>query len=123
VQIFLWEKDVEAAWQEAKRGVCSEELWLNLADRRAADHPADSLAICQRQALTLIGHTNNHAYEQAITLLGKIWPLYVKTHGQPAFDRYIAELRVAMKAKRNFIKMLDVLLQRLPRVIAAVGDP
>jgi len=31
VRIFLHEKDVESAWQEAKEGGCSGQLWLELA--------------------------------------------------------------------------------------------
>ncbi|MBF0613005.1 MAG: SWIM zinc finger family protein, partial [Magnetococcales bacterium] len=34
VEIFLWEKDVEQAWREAKEGGCSQPLWLNLATQR-----------------------------------------------------------------------------------------
>ena len=43
VAVFLWEKDVEAAWNEAQASGCTHDLWLELADLRASDHPADAL--------------------------------------------------------------------------------
>jgi tetratricopeptide (TPR) repeat protein len=34
VRVFLWEKNIEAAWREAKSGGCSGNLWLQLAAKR-----------------------------------------------------------------------------------------
>ncbi|MGC9455766.1 MAG: SWIM zinc finger family protein, partial [Phycisphaerae bacterium] len=48
VQIYLWERDVEAAWQEAQAGGCSDALWMKLAGLREKDHPADAVEIYQR---------------------------------------------------------------------------
>ncbi|MEK7667456.1 MAG: DUF6880 family protein, partial [Gemmatimonadota bacterium] len=41
VKVFLWEKDIEAAWREAREGGCSNDLWLQLAAKREPDHPED----------------------------------------------------------------------------------
>jgi hypothetical protein len=49
VTIFLWEKDVEAAWREAREGGCSNDLWMDLARKRETNHPEDALPIYQRQ--------------------------------------------------------------------------
>jgi uncharacterized Zn finger protein len=107
VEILLWEEDLEAAWQAAMSGACREDLWLELADRRATDRPAESLRIYQRHVLARVGETNNRAYEQAIVCVRKIKPLLLQTQGQSGFDRYIDELRTATRAKRNFIKLLN----------------
>src|SRR6266508_484508 len=45
VRVFLWEKDVDAAWSEAMAGGCSASLWMQLAEQREADHPADVVPI------------------------------------------------------------------------------
>jgi hypothetical protein len=45
VRIFLWEKDVEAAWREAGAGGCSDGLWMELAGKREKDHPEEVLPI------------------------------------------------------------------------------
>ena len=109
VEILLWEKDAEAAWREAKAGICHERLWLQLADVRAKEHPEDAIAVYQRQVAHLVQQTNNHSYEEAITLVKKIKPLLTRCRGGSSVGDYFAELRVAFKAKRNFMKMLDQL--------------
>lgn len=45
VRIFLWEKNIEAAWVEAKNGGCTHDLWLELAAKREGDHPEDALTV------------------------------------------------------------------------------
>jgi tetratricopeptide (TPR) repeat protein len=49
VRIFLWEKDVEAAWREARAGGCSDGLWMELAGKREKEHPEGVLPIYKRQ--------------------------------------------------------------------------
>jgi hypothetical protein len=49
VRIFLWERDIDAAWQEAQAGGCSAALWLELAQRRREHNPADALHVYQTQ--------------------------------------------------------------------------
>ena len=109
VEILLWEKDAEAAWREAKSGICHERLWLQLADVRAKEHPEDAIAVYRRQVAHLVQQTNNHSYEEAITLVKKIKPLLARCRGASSVGDYFAELRLAFKAKRNFMKMLDQL--------------
>ena len=107
VEVLLWEKDGEAAWQEAKAGICHERLWLQLADARAKEHPEDAIAVYRRQVAHLVQQTNNHSYEEAITLVKKIKPLLTRCRSASSVGDYLAELRVTFKAKRNFMKMLD----------------
>lgn len=109
VEILLWEKDAEAAWQEAKTGICHERLWLQLADVRANEHPEDAIAVYRRQVEYLVQQTNNHSYDEAIRLIKKIKPLLIRCEGASSVGDYFAELRLAFKAKRNFMKMLDQL--------------
>src|SRR5882724_7528411 len=47
VEVFLWEKNYEEAWQEATAGGCSQYLWLQLADAVTKDRPDRSLPIYQ----------------------------------------------------------------------------
>ncbi len=106
VELFLWEKNAEAAWQEAKAGICHERLWRQLADARAKEYPEDAIAVYRRQVAHLVQQTNNQSYEEAITLVKKIKPLLTRCRGASSVGDYLAELRVTFKAKRNFIKML-----------------
>ena len=107
VRILLWEKDDEAAWREAQDGGCSEDLWLELAQRREKSHPQDALPIYQRRLAPVLDRKNIEAYREAVRTLQLIRRL-MKALGRDAdFTAYLEEVRSAHKPKRNFIKLLD----------------
>ncbi len=107
VRIFLWQKDVEAAWCEAQEGGCSNDLWLELAARREKDHPEDVLPIYQRQIESTLNRKNNDAYRDAIGLLRKARGLMIRLGRESEFAPYLESVRAAHKPKRNFMKLLD----------------
>jgi uncharacterized Zn finger protein len=69
VEIFLWEKKYEDAWQEAKMGGCTQSLWLELADKCALNHFDEVLAIYQRQVENNVEEKNNKSYEEAVSYI------------------------------------------------------
>jgi uncharacterized Zn finger protein len=107
VRIFLWEGDVEAAWREATVGGCSRDLWLELAERREAEHAEDALPIYQSQIEPMLAQKNNEAYEEAVALLQKIRDLTVRLRKEEEFAGYLESIRAAHRPKRNFMKLLD----------------
>ena len=107
VRIFLWEKDVEAAWQEAEAGGCSGDLWMELAAKREKEHPADAVAIYQREVEHLIDGKNNSAYEAAMRLLRKIARLMARLDRTTEFPSYLTGVRARHKPKRNLMRLLD----------------
>jgi len=107
VEIFLWEKNYEEAWQEATAGGCSQYLWLQLADAVAKDHPDRSLPIYRELIAPTLALTNNAAYDEAIKLLSKMRRAMTRLDRATEFEDYLAALRVEYKRKRNFIKLLD----------------
>ena len=107
VEIFLWEKNYEEAWQEASAGGCSEYLWLQLADAIAKDHPERALPVYQELIPLTLALTNNAAYDETIKLLRKMGRAMAGLNRATEFDEYLIALRVEYKRKRNFIKLLD----------------
>lgn len=107
VEILLWEGDIDAAWQEAKQGKCSKQLWLKLADERQKDHPEDALSIYLQEIEPLIQQTNNSAYAQAIEFVKKAKKTMLKMGLRSQFEEYTHHLQTAYKNKRNFMKLLD----------------
>ena len=107
VEIFLAEKDAEAAWHEAREGGCSPGLWLDLADRRAEEHPEDALTVWKQQMEPTIAGKNAEAYRQAIGLLRKIHGVLARLGREHEFTAYLAALRATYKRLRNLMKMLD----------------
>lgn len=107
VRVFLWEKDVEAAWREAQEGGCANDLWMTLAAKREKDHPEDVLPIYQRQVESTLDQKNNEAYRAALGLLRKVRSLMVRLKREADFTLYLESVRSAHKPKRNFMKLLE----------------
>ena len=107
VRIFLWEKNAEAAWQEAQAGGCSTELWMELAAKREKEHPADAIAVYQRQIEHIINGKSNASYEAAVRLLHKVNKLMTPMGQTTEFHDFVASLRARHKPKRNLMKLLD----------------
>ncbi|HEY9695785.1 MAG TPA: hypothetical protein V6D10_00725 [Trichocoleus sp.] len=107
VEVFIWEGEIELAWQEAQKGQCSKQLWLKLADLRQQDHPEDSLSLYMNEIEPLIQQTNNSAYAQAIEFLKKVKTLMLRLGLQSQFEQYREHLGKTYKAKRNFTKLLN----------------
>ncbi len=107
VKVFLWEKDVEAAWNEAGEGGCGGDLWMRLADLRLKKHPEDSLQVYTAQVDPLINRKNNDAYAEAVALLRKIRAVMARLGREAEFKLYLESVRATHKRKRNLIKLLD----------------
>ncbi len=103
VRVFLWEKEIETAWQEAQEGGCHSGLWLELAASRADTHPGESAAIYVREAERLIDVKSNRAYEDAVRMLTKAKALFARAGNVDVWTSLISRLRFTHKAKRNFI--------------------
>jgi uncharacterized Zn finger protein len=107
VRIFLWERDVDSAWREAKTGGCSTDLWMTLAAKRETEHPDDALSVYQAQIEPTLQQKNNYAYREAVGLLRKIRVLMIRLGRDTEFAPYVASVRAAHKLKRNLMALLD----------------
>ncbi len=107
VEIFLHEGDEEAAWREAQAGGCSQRLWLALAKRRETAHPEDSVRIYQAHIDSLLRHTGDRVYQDAVGMLQTIEQLLARSGREGAFRSLLTDLRTVHKRKRNLMKMLD----------------
>jgi tetratricopeptide (TPR) repeat protein len=107
VEIFLWEKDAEAAWAEAQAGGCSGELWLKLAKLREKDHPAEAVPVYQKLVEAHAGRKTNHDYAEAAALVKRIRELLNGLDRKADFATYLTQVRLRHRPKRNFMKALD----------------
>jgi uncharacterized Zn finger protein len=106
VEIYLWENDAEAAWQEAKSGGCNDQLWLKLAAAREKEHPTDAVPVYQRLVEPIIARMNNSAYEEATRMVKHIRDLMGNMNRQAEFASYLADVKQRHKPKRNLMKLL-----------------
>ncbi len=107
VEIYLWEGDVEAAWNEAKRGGCRDGLWLQLSERREKDHPEDAVAVYIEQLKATLQHPDKDAYQEAVELLRRIRRLLARVGKEPEFASLVQSVRAQYKPRRNLLKLLD----------------
>jgi uncharacterized Zn finger protein len=107
VDIFLWEKDSEQAWLEAKEGGCSESLWFTLARMREKDHPEDTLAVYRSFVEPTIMQKNNQAYREAVEMIKKIKQLMTQLYKKAEWEKFIESIKTNHKPKRNLMKMLE----------------
>jgi hypothetical protein len=107
VEILLLDDDVDAAWRAAAASGCSSELELQLAERRADQHPSDAMAVYRSHLDRALGPAKDHAYAEVVRLLTLLRPLYQRLDQDADFDRLVTEIRTGYKRRRNLIKRLD----------------
>ena len=107
VEVALWEKDFDAAWESAHAGTCDRNLLIALAAKLESSRPDGAISLYRRVVPPIVEQTNNAAYEEAIKLIRKVGALMKAQNQSRPFGDYLAELRVQFKPKRNFIKLLD----------------
>lgn len=112
VEIFLWEKDSDAALAEAKAGGCTGSLWFELAKAREKDHPADAAEIYRARLDGIVEQKNNRAYDEAAALVKKIGGLMRCTKQEQEFAAWLDAVRAKHKAKRNFMQRLERVVQK-----------
>jgi tetratricopeptide (TPR) repeat protein len=107
VEIFLWQNDVEAAWREAREGGCTRDLWLQLAQLRERDHPADAVPIYEERVQALLDQKNNRSYEEAVATMRRLRGAMSRLEPPGNFAAYVTALRAEHARKRNFMALLD----------------
>lgn len=100
VQVLLWEDDVNAAWQAAQEGGCRPPLWLELARRRAEQHPADAIPILQREILAAVDGAQRAHYRTAAGLAGELRRYADRAEQGLELDEWIRSVRMDNRRRR-----------------------
>lgn len=109
VEILLSEGDVAAALAEARTHACRLDLWLELANRREAQAPAEALEIYRQQLDGIIARGDSRSYQQAAGLMRKIRHLFHALNRGGEFNVYRDRVRFAHRHRRGLVKLLDAL--------------
>lgn len=107
VRIFLFEGDAEAAWREAAGGGCTAALWLELAERRAGDHPDDALAVWRAHVDHAIARKDKRGYREAVRLIERIGHTLAALGRDGELAPYVEQLRTEHRRKRSLQALLD----------------
>jgi tetratricopeptide (TPR) repeat protein len=103
--ILLHEKKIDEAVAISRNAEASGFLILDLAEQARDRYPEVSIPVFRDRIARLVDLGGIGNYEEAAGYLGKLLPLL----DTPDRALYMAELRGRYKAKRNFMKLLEVL--------------
>jgi hypothetical protein len=103
--VMLDEDDDEGAWQAAMEFGAIPPVWLDIADARARNNPADAIAIYRAEIERELESSYN--YDLVGEMLTALQKIMVEADQGPEFDRYIDELRTTWTRRKKFIAMLD----------------
>jgi uncharacterized Zn finger protein len=107
VAVFLWEKNLEEAWNIAQEHGCSEDQLRTLARSREEVAPLDVVPIYQNFVASGLLRRDPTRYSTIAEEVEHIGRLLVKAGELNLFVTYHAELRTEYKRLRNFMKALD----------------
>jgi tetratricopeptide (TPR) repeat protein len=109
VKALLWDKDLDAALAEAQAGICHAWTLVDLAQALAPGRPEAAVALYKRAVHPIADLKKNDAYAEAAGLVRAVRDLLEGLGREGEFGDWLAEVRLAHKPKRNFIKLLDTL--------------
>jgi uncharacterized Zn finger protein len=106
VEILLSEDDADAAWTATEAYGCRPDLELQLAKRRADQHPATRSRLPPPLDRAL-KPAKDHAYAEVARLLTLMRPLHQRLGQDADFARLVTQIRTEYRRRRNLIKRLD----------------
>lgn len=107
VDIHLWEKDVAAALRQARAGGATQEQWFQLARACEKDRPVDAAGIYRDRLDDIVNRKNNGACDHGAEIVKTVHALMRRAKQTQEFHAWLEKIRVAHKAKRNFMQRLD----------------
>jgi uncharacterized Zn finger protein len=107
VAIHLREQDAEKVWTTFCGGSVDMRLWDKVAALRGKTHPDEAVTLYKK----LLPHavnagTRGAQYGEAFEIVKAVQKLRAAQSQNAVFKKELAELRLAWKAKRNFMKLL-----------------
>ncbi len=107
VAIHLREKNAERRWETFCGGPVDVRLWDKVAAVRGKTHPEEAVMLYRK----LLPHavdagTRGAQYGEAFEIVKAIQELRAARSQEAVFKQELVELRLAWKAKRNFMKLL-----------------
>lgn len=112
IAIALWEQDPDQALAYSRSGSYSLQTGLQLADILHLHNPEVAVQLYKQGVREYVEQTNNQSYAHAEALVKKIRHIWQQQGHITAFSDYLAELGLAYKAKRNFMRLLNLLAQQ-----------
>ncbi len=110
VAIHLREKNAERTWETFCGGPVDVRLWDKVAAVRGKTHHEDAVMLYKKLLPHVVNAgTRGAQYGEAFEIVKAIQELRAGQSQEAVFKQELVELRLAWKAKRNFMKLLATL--------------
>lgn len=106
LDFYIDRNEVEKGRKWALTHQANTHSLLQIANLMIASHPHDCIALYKRVVGSIIGQTNNSAYQEATDLLLKLKRMLIANNTQlKNFNEMVKQVAQAYKQKRNMLKL------------------
>ncbi|MEV7093124.1 hypothetical protein AB0M80_09760 [Amycolatopsis sp. NPDC051045] len=123
VRVLLDDGRPDEAWRACVRFGASGELKLELADQRAADHPAETIPVFREQVEELIERKDPAAYQEVARRLKLLRTLHKRAGTPDEFTAYLAALVETHRRKTRLITEIRTARIALPKPVTSPRTP
>jgi hypothetical protein len=123
VRVLLEDGRPDEAWRACVRFGASGELKLELAEQRAADHPAETIPVFREQVEDLIERKEPQAYQEAARRLKLLRTLHKRAESPDEFTAYLAALVETHRRKTRLITEIRTARIALPKAVTSPRTP
>jgi hypothetical protein len=123
VRVLLDDGRPDEAWRACVRFGASAELRLELADQRAAEHPAETIPVFRDHVDELIERKDPAAYQEAARRLKLLRTLHKRAETPDEFTAYLAALVENHRRKTRLITEIRAARIAMPKAVTTGASP
>ncbi|MEU7787108.1 hypothetical protein [Amycolatopsis sp. NPDC049159] len=123
VRVLLDDGRPDEAWRACVRFGASPELKLELAELRAAGHPAETIPVFREHVDELIERKDPQAYQEAARRLKLLRGLHKRAETPEEFTAYLAALVETHRRKSRLITEIRTARIALPKAVTSPRAP
>ncbi|MEU8630767.1 hypothetical protein AB0C38_01265 [Amycolatopsis sp. NPDC048633] len=122
-RVLLDDGRPDEAWRACVRFGASPELKLELAERRAAEHPAETIPVFREHVEELIERKDPQAYQEAARRLKLLRTLHKRADTSDEFTAHLATLVETHRRKTRLITEIRAARIALPKAVSSPRAP
>ena len=122
-RVLLDDGRPDEAWRACVRFGASPELKLELAEQRAAEHPAETIPVFREHVEELIERKDPQAYQEAARRLKLLRTLHKRAGTPDEFTAYLAVLVETHRRKTRLITEIRTARIALPKAVSSPRAP
>lgn len=123
VGVLLDDGRPDEAWRACVRFGAAPELRLELAEQRAAEHPAETIPVFREHVEELIERKDPRAYQEAARRLKLLRTLHKRAETSDEFTAYLAALVETHRRKTRLITEIRTARIAIPKAVTSPRTP